>query len=166
MSSTETRLALELPDRTATLNQLVQHWAKSRIDTPLQLLARYDEAGKQLVTIGTALQTLFTGLYFAGKLGTMSGTPAILIAGLLGLVVLLAGLAVCYVQLDTQILPAFELFKKCDLADDALWNALGDWCDKLHHSIQRKRRYLIFAKTCLIAGFAFLFYALSNAMHT
>jgi amino acid transporter len=157
----------QLCDREAGFNQLVQHWGKARIDAPLQLIARYDEAGKQLVTIGTTLQTLFTALFFTGNLkGAMSGTPVMLISGSLGLVILLAGLAVCWVHVDTQVLAAFQLFKGSDLTDKAVWDALRSWCEHLHHTVKIKRLFLILAKLFLIGGFGFLLFALSHTMRT
>jgi hypothetical protein len=31
---------------------LLQHWAIARIDTPLDVIARFDEAAKQLIAVG------------------------------------------------------------------------------------------------------------------
>jgi len=163
--STPTLAPSGLCDQKTIFNELMQHWGKARIDAPLQLTARYDEAGKQLVTIGTALQTLFTALFFTGHLkSVISATPAVLISGSLGLVILLAGLAVCWVHVDTEVLGAFELFKRSDLNDAVIWAALRDWCKQLRDTVNIKRRFLIFAKLFLIAGFGFLLFTLYRAM--
>jgi hypothetical protein len=163
--STPTLAPAAFCDKETAFNQLIQYWGKARIDAPLQLVARYDEAGKQLVTIGTALQTLFTALFFTGHLrSVIAATPAILISGSLGLVILLAGLAVCWVHVDTEVLSTFALFKQPDLNDAAIWNALSAWCEQLGDTVKAKRRFLILAKVFLIGGFGFLLVTLYRAM--
>lgn|GEM_PF-6893678 len=45
------------------LNSIIEHWAKARIDGPMQALARYDDAAKHLITIGGFLQGGLIAVY-------------------------------------------------------------------------------------------------------
>lgn len=42
---------------------LIDHWAKARIDGPVQTIARYDDAAKQIITLGGVLQSLLVAAY-------------------------------------------------------------------------------------------------------
>jgi hypothetical protein len=46
---------------------VVQHWAKARIDGPMQVIARFDEAAKQLIATGSLLQGVFFAVVALGK---------------------------------------------------------------------------------------------------
>jgi hypothetical protein len=48
----------------------MEHWAKARIDGPMQAVARYDEVSKQMATIGSLLLGLLVTAY------TAMGRPA------------------------------------------------------------------------------------------
>jgi hypothetical protein len=46
---------------------VLEHWAKARIDGPMQVVARFDEAAKQLITLGGLFQgVFFTVVTFGG----------------------------------------------------------------------------------------------------
>ena len=47
------------------LNSIIEHWAESRIDGPMEALARYDDAAKYMITIGGFLQTALIAVYTA-----------------------------------------------------------------------------------------------------
>ena len=47
---------------------LLQHWAIARIDTPLDVIARFDEAAKQLIAVGGIIQAAYVAGFLFGSL--------------------------------------------------------------------------------------------------
>jgi hypothetical protein len=51
----------------AAFETILEHWAKARIDGPMQVVARFDEAAEQLITLGGIFQGVsFTVVTFGG----------------------------------------------------------------------------------------------------
>jgi hypothetical protein len=45
-------MTLPAPDKNQQcLESIIEHWVDARIDAPIQIIAKYDEAAKQLITI-------------------------------------------------------------------------------------------------------------------
>ena len=87
----------------ATFEAVVQHWAKARIDTPMQIIAKFDDAAKQLITIGSTLQGLYIAVFTFGD--TKGEIPIYLLASLsvpLVLLIACAAQAICAVPLKEK----------------------------------------------------------------
>lgn len=160
------------PDET-TFKVLVEHWGKARVEVPLQLVARFDEAGKQLVTIGSTLQTLYIALFITSTrtMSQISATTEVAISICLWLVIVLAGLAVCSVQVDANAIKTFKLFggvggddKGCGSARDQLWHELDKWCKGARRTVWLKRGLLTLAKISLIVALGILLWVLPSAI--
>ena len=138
----------------------------------LMPVARFDEAGKQLITIGSTLQTLYIALFITTHvMDRVSRTSKVSISVCLWLVIVLAGFAVCSVQVDTEVLSTFNLFAKLGRsnsvdysADGELRRALNKWCTKLRRTVLFKRVLLIFAKISLVGALGIVMWVLSNAI--
>ena len=65
-----TKLAMPSPSSESDdgiFRALLQHWAIARIDTPLDVIARFDEAAKQLIAVGGIIQAAYVaGFAFGG----------------------------------------------------------------------------------------------------
>src|SRR5690349_17017928 len=86
-----------------TFDTVVEHWAKSRLDVPLQVITRFDDAAKQLITIGSVLQALYIAAFTFGNFKQQM--PLWLIAGLfipLILLIFCAAQAICVVPIKKE----------------------------------------------------------------
>src|SRR5258708_38990570 len=113
-----------------TFNAIVQQWAKSRIDIPMQIIGRFDDAGKQLITIGSTLQGLYIAIFTFGNVKNQVplGWLAVLSASLC-LLVFCAAQAICTVPLKMEARDTYRLFRRRpDLPDADLTAALEKWC--------------------------------------
>ena len=61
----------------ASFEAIIEHWSKSRIDSAVAAIARYDEAAKQLITLGGVLLILLnpTGHTDGGKPRVIPSSP-------------------------------------------------------------------------------------------
>ena len=150
-----------------TFEIAVQQWAKSRIDSPMQIISRFDDAGKQLITIGSTLQGLYVAVFTLGK--AQHEVPVAWLAALsvsLGLVVFCAAQAICTVPLKMEAIGTYRLFKnRPNLADSELTDAIEKWCRDVDAIAARKHKWLVCAKYLLFINSAASLLLLLNVMH-
>jgi hypothetical protein len=138
---------------------LVEHWAKARIDGPVQAVARYDDSAKQLITIGGFLQAGIIAVYSA-----LSSRPGFFmsqwqIAGVISFELTLLffiGTAawVCTLQPELKVEPVstllVDLVKSPD-KDALVTNAMCQWCEEFTKSVKRKQSGMLAAKISFFA---------------
>lgn len=132
-------------DNQVCLSSFKKHWAETQIDSPMQMIARYDDVSKLLITIGG---------FVLGALATMlrehQAYPTPLIIAVLFLILLFFFFAVrvCYFQ---PAIRAKEILIGID--DNALAGHINAWCDDLQRVINRKRSYLYATVACFALSF-------------
>jgi hypothetical protein len=47
--------------------ELLQHWGQARVDTPLHLIGRFDEADRQLIAVGAFIQAAIVAAFGFGS---------------------------------------------------------------------------------------------------
>jgi hypothetical protein len=97
----------------ASFENLVQHWARARLNSPLEAIRRFDEAAKQLITLVGVLQALFFAVLALGDIRTHLprwAAPTILTP----LLILVFGAArvICTVPLKTEAIDTYLLLKR------------------------------------------------------
>jgi len=140
------------------LNSIIEHWAESRIDGPMEALARYDDAAKYMITIGGFLQTALIAVYTAldkqGLLFHNKWQIALVVIFELSLVgfVTLSALA-CSVQPEMGAKNISSLLiqalKQC-LSETELVNQVVGWCREIETKINRKERLMKGAKALYV----------------
>jgi hypothetical protein len=124
------------------LHSFKTHWAEAQIDGPMQMVARFDDVSKLLITIGGfVLGGLATMLREAHL--TKTG-PIIAILLLISLFFLFAVL-VCYYQ---PAMRAKEILTARN--DNDLEGLIGSWCDDLQRVIRKKRVLLYASVACFV----------------
>src|SRR5437773_4925727 len=66
----ETAPVSSIADQTSfqqSFEAIVEHWAIARIDGPVDTISRYDEAAKQLITLGGLLQGVYVAAFAFGN---------------------------------------------------------------------------------------------------
>lgn len=150
----------------ATLESLVQEWAKARIGMPMQVINRFDDAAKQLITIGSTLQGLYIALFVVGGVKThMPGIWLGFLSASLGLMIFFAAQAICAVPQKMEAFGAYELFRTIPgPSDQKLTDALSTWCREVESIAKHKHRWLLAAKYSLFANSVLSFYVLSKVL--
>lgn len=129
-------------DDQVCLRSFKTHWAEAQIDGPMQMVSRFDDLSKLLITIGG---------FVLGALATMlrepnftKSAPIIVVLSLVFLFFLFAVL-VCYFQ---PAMRAKEILKTRD--DASLEKFIDEWCEDLVKVVKKKRALL----TLSVAFFA------------
>jgi hypothetical protein len=149
----------QLPTPAATFSSkesfeaVVEHWANARIDGPMQLIARFDEAAKQLIAIGGVLQGLFFGIVGLG--GWKDHLPSslwwVVVLCFLPLVALVvcAAKVICSVPVQMEAIETYELMKRAadpdGVPDEDLLDAIKLWCFRIDRNALIKHRWLLAA---------------------
>src|SRR5262249_1129310 len=111
---------------------ILQHWAKARIDTPIQLINRFDDASKQLIAIGGTLQGLLIAVFaFSNAAPRIPMWGILVIVGLLLIFIFCAARVICTLPPKLEAMDAYSLFKKIassGVPDDELERAIHSWC--------------------------------------
>jgi hypothetical protein len=139
-----------------TFKTFVEHWAKSRLDVPMQVISRFDDAAKQLITIGSILQGLYIAAFTFGNLKHQVPTwlLCVLFAPLI-LLIFCAAQAICVVPLKKEAFDTYALFKsEAGLTDEELTSAMHKWCQNIDKIADRKHLWLRFAKYFLVINSA------------
>jgi len=139
-----------------TFKTVVEHWAKSRLDVPMQVIARFDDAAKQLITIGSILQGLYIAAFTFGNLKHQVPTwlLCVLFAPLI-LLIFCAAQAICVVPLKKEAFDTYALFKsEVGLTDAELTGAIDKWCQSIDNIADQKHRWLKAAKYFLVINSA------------
>jgi hypothetical protein len=144
---TETPVRVDVFTSASTFETTLQHWAAARIDSPLQLLARFDDAAKQLIALGGILQ----GILFAiGSSELLKGTPAghripFLIMPLI-VMIFCAAKVICTVPVQMEAMQTFNLLFRAGrppgVPDTELTAAMHGWCSGVDRLVLRKHRWL------------------------
>jgi hypothetical protein len=138
---------------------IIEHWGRGRIDMPLQVMARFDDAAKQLIAVGGAFQTLFLAVYAFGPVKGNVPLPAVLLLFVpLVAMIYCAARVVCTVPQKLEAKRAFVLFL-CGVSDgltrERLADSFEEWCCDVEGVAERK--HIWFKR----ANWLFLFSALS-----
>jgi hypothetical protein len=151
---------------TATiLTSVVEHWAKSRIDSPLQVIARYDDAAKQIITVTGIIWGI---LIAAAKITDRPLTPFSLLAAasLLSAIVLAAWVVI----LPTRYMGAHEIYRDLRSArtdrvmEDTVDRRIERWCEDVASVATRKLQRLTWAMCLLAVGLAMSIACLLESM--
>jgi len=143
------------PDHTA-VDGFIQHWAKSRIDQPREIMARHDEAAKQLIAVSTFLQAAYLAVF---TFGDMKGhVPLwllfVMFAPLLSVVVC-AATVICAVPTDLNVHRALALLTKpvgSGAYSDAIDAEIKSWCEDIDRIASKKARWLHVGNLSFIAA--------------
>jgi hypothetical protein len=129
---------------------LMEHWAKARIDGPMQAVARYDDASKQLVTIGGLMQGVLIAAYSLidkpqGAL--MSTWQLVLVIMFIVCLVLffICAAGVCWTQpkMDASEVEGFLLRTLNDcFTEKDLSGVVRSWCLDIDGIRRHKRQWL------------------------
>ena len=135
-----------------TFGNIIEHWGKGRLEIPMQILARFDDAAKQLIILSTLLQGVYISVFTAGKLTQfwqLAGL-ALLFFNLL-LLIFFAAQAVCTVALKKEAFGTYELFKKMPhITEEELDKAVDAWCQEIDSIADKKHWWLTRAKWTFI----------------
>jgi len=138
---------------------ILQHWAKARIDGPMQVIARFDEAAKQLIATGGLLQGPFFAVVALGKWKNDFPFPLWLVPlfflPLLALV-FCAAKVICTVPLQMEAIDTYMLMKRAadpvGVDDKELTKAVRGWCSTVDRIALVKHRWLFAANLLFLAS--------------
>lgn len=133
-----------------SLEGVVQHWAKTRIDGPLDAMARFDEAARQLIIIGGVMQTVVFAVLGLSEMKARIPVALVPIALFpLLLLVIFAAKVICTVPMKMEAIDTYLLALKLGdapgLPEHELTDAVRRWCLQVDDIIRRKHRWLLCA---------------------
>ena len=149
-------------DSKRCFHTLIEHWAKARIDGPMQAVARYDDAAKQLVTIGGLMQGVLVAAYsLMGRQGgadspTSSWQLVLVLSFLTALILFFVCAAgVCWTQpkMESREIYHFLLrtltgcFNEKDIRE-----LVKGWCMEIDTIRKVKRRWMMWASGSFIVS--------------
>src|SRR5215213_4520283 len=147
---------------------ILEHWAKARIDTPLQILARFDEAAKQLITIGGTLQGLLIAVFaFTTLQPRLSREAIFLVVFLLVAFIFCAARVICTLPPRMEAMGAYKLFRNIaepGASDAELTDAIHKWCVDVENLAKKKHRWLTAANVLFIISFAVTLFLVFRGM--
>lgn len=92
---------------------LLQHWAITRIDTPLNVIARFNEAAKQLIAVGGIIQAAYVaGFVFGGFKEKLEWWGIVSLFVPLISMSFCAAKVICLIPKKTHAFSTYELFKR------------------------------------------------------
>jgi hypothetical protein len=124
----------------------VQHWAKSRIDQPQQVMNRHDEAAKQLIAVSAFLQGAYLAVFTFGDL--KGQLPMALLGPMfipLLAVVVCAATVICAVPTDMNVHRALTLLTRAGSSSTyagEVDSAIKSWCEDIDRIAEKKARWL------------------------
>lgn len=138
------------------VDAFVQHWAKSRIDQPREVMARHDEAAKQLIAASTFLQAAYLAVFTFGDLkGHVPLWLLVLMFVPLLSVVVCAATVICAVSTDLNVYRALDLLRQSEPATGrsaAIDAEIKRWCEDIDRIASKKTRWLHFGNLSLIGA--------------
>ena len=151
--------AIHVEPADALQNAIVEHWAKARIDNPLDLVRRLDDGARNIILVSGALEGLLIAVLKVDqpRFLLLSGFSIIASALLLGAVVLaVKALSEQTDQLDAY--PIYSVFRSTppDERLQALDCRVEAWCKEVKQLAKHKRGRIRKAMTFLVAGLAML----------
>ena len=146
-------------DSRQCFHALIEHWAKARIDGPMQAVARYDDAAKQLVTIGGLMQGVLVAAYsLMGRQPGAAPTSAlqlVLVLSFLTALILffVCAAGVCWTQPKMESREIYQFlmktltgcFNETDIRD-----LVKGWCVDIDTIRRVKRRWMMWASGSFI----------------
>ena len=164
--------ALESPKKEvdAVLSALIQHWLKTRIDNPLHVIARLDDAAKHILIVAGILQGILIAVVKIDPL-TLNELSGFSIAALSGLVItaLLATLALFIQSNHLETHPVYKNVRNY-ISDAELLDSLDvqieNWCKNNDHVRRWKHALLSLAMLSLVASMSFSLACVWKAMHS
>jgi hypothetical protein len=128
------------------VDAFIQHWAKSRIDEPREVMARHDEAAKQLIAVSTFLQAAYLAVFTFGDLNGHTPLWLLLVMFLPILcVVVCAATVICTVPTDMNVYRALALLKKSEEGEgrsDTIDAEIRRWCEDIDRIAKKKATWL------------------------
>jgi hypothetical protein len=140
---------------------VLQHWAKARIDGPMQVIARFDDAAKQLIATGAVLQGLFFAVVALGKWRSEFPFPLwVIIVFFLPLLayIFCAARVICTVPLQMEAMATYALLQRVGepggVDSGELGGAMQTWCKTIDRIALVKHRWLFAANVLFLASSA------------
>jgi hypothetical protein len=155
-----TKLAMPSPSSESDdgiFRALLQHWAIARIDTPLDVIARFDEAAKQLIAVGGIIQAAYVaGFAFGGLKGALPTWGIVSLFAPLILMIFCAAKVICLVPKELQAFSTYELFKqmRSGIEEAKVDSAMNEWCKDIDSLAKKKRLWLHAANLSFVFAFA------------
>ena len=143
-----------------TFESVVQHWAKARIDGPMQVIGRFDEAAKQLIATGGLLQGVFFAVVALGEWKTKFPSSSLWIVALFFLpllaLVFCAAKVICTVPLKMEAIDTYLLMLHASdpagVSSEELTDAVKRWCSTIDRIALVKHRWLFAANLLFLAS--------------
>ena len=156
MATVELRSAVKPAEDLTAVDAFIQHWAKSRIDEPRDIMARHDEAAKQLIAVSTFLQAAYLAVFTFGDLKghVPLGLLFVMFAPLLSVVVC-AATVICAVPTDMNVHRALALLKRSEPGEgrsQSLDAEIKRWCEEIDRIARKKARWLHLGNLSFIAA--------------
>jgi hypothetical protein len=135
------------------LSTFQKHWAEAQIDGPLQLVARYDDVAKLLITIGGFLLGVMASSYSTMLRDRMiidiaqAKEKSLLVFSMM-LIFFLSAALVCFFQPKMR---ALEILTVKD--DKEIEEHMRRWCTELRRTVLRKKICLFISTLAFIASF-------------
>jgi len=142
-----------------SFDAVVQHWAKARIDGPMQVIARFDDAAKQLIATGGLLQGLFFAVVALGKWkNDFPFSMWFVVAFFLPLLAMVfcAAKVICTVPLKMEAIDTYLLMQRAGspsgVNGEELTDAMRRWCFTVDRIALVKHRWLLAANLLFLAS--------------
>ena len=160
---TNSEQVLQVPQNEVCLSTFLTHWAKAQIDAPMQIVARYDDVAKLLITIGGFLLGVMANSYSAllrdrsliDVVQAKVKSQAVFVAML---IFFLSAALVCFWQPKMQATKILQVRN-----DKEIEQHIFDWCKSLRRTILWKRAFLGIATFAFIVSFLLMISLLLNA---
>lgn len=141
------------------LREVIEHWARARIDTPLNLIGRYDEGARQVLGLTAVLQGAYVALLSFGDLASRMH-PFLMLLVVLALVPAMfsALRCICTVSAEMEAMKAYRLVEAVTAgraSSSDVEQAVHVWCVEVDRLVARKRSLLHVANLAFLAGSAF-----------
>jgi hypothetical protein len=148
----------------------IEHWVKARIDSPLAMIVRTDEAAKQLIAVAGVLEAV---LFVIVKLDDSGISPRVAsLAVTAGVALLITiGLAAMLVCLQPRDLNASDVYlllnhaKMPDRAPQDLSAAICKWCGGISGVARAKQALLAIAAIMLLVSLSASVMCVYEAVH-
>lgn len=137
-------------------DSVVEHWAKARIDTPLQMTGRLDEIARQIIAIAGVLQGLIITLAKVEE-----GRPGFLMVVFSGLAsvcfiaaISLSARAIHHQSNQLQAGPVFQMLRNADSGAvlEDLNRQIACWCSDAENIARAKRARIDQAMAAFVGG--------------
>jgi hypothetical protein len=139
------------------LQSLLAHWAEARIDSPLNVIGRLDEAAKQLIAVGGIIQAAYVaGFAFGDLTGKLPDWAIVALFVPLISMIFCAAKVICLIPKDLEASDTYELFKRMrsGFEEKEVDSAMSRWCKGVDSLAKKKRLWLHVANLSFVFAFA------------